>query len=206
MKLQETHIEALDKAETLLFCCDYCPYLDLKALLRDGSAAAQKRFQPLFTRFYGLNVGGLTRDFKIRYFKILFDPPLAADGTPDVGSILGQLGELPRRKGDTALPFSFVSKLANIHNDTSPILDKYVLAFRGEKRPSLALSKPERIATFLERLKSMATDYTTWAAGSEVAGILDRLKERDERLADCSDIRLLDFLVWKAGKVAAVNR
>jgi hypothetical protein len=205
MELRETQIKALREAETLMVCCDFCPYLDLKALLKDASPLARRKFEPLFTSYYKLNVGGLTPDFKIRYFNILFDPPLAADGTPDVGAILGQLGELPRRKGDTALPFSFVSKLANIHSDTSPIFDKYVLAFRGEKRPSLALSKPERIATFLELLKSMARDYTTWALNSEVAEVLERLKNRDQRLANCSDIRLLDFLIWKAGRVAAEN-
>ncbi|HXC52187.1 MAG TPA: hypothetical protein VN634_14975 [Candidatus Limnocylindrales bacterium] len=207
MQLSTSQIEALDEAETLMVCCDFCPYLDLKALLHDRSEKACRKFKQLFTGYYGLNVGGLTSDFKDRYFQILFDPPLVEPtATPDVASILEELSELPRRKGDKALPFSFVSKLANIHSDTSPIFDKHVLAFRSGKRPSRDLSKAERIGVFLDLLKTMATDYTAWAALPEVAGILRRLKERDRRLTDCSEIRLLDFLVWKAGKVATMNR
>lgn len=57
MQLQQKHIEALNKAETLMFHGDFCPYLDLKELLPDATPQARSRFRSLFTNYYGMNVG-----------------------------------------------------------------------------------------------------------------------------------------------------
>jgi hypothetical protein len=37
MNLQQEHIDALDKAETLMFHSDFCPYLELKEMFPDAS-------------------------------------------------------------------------------------------------------------------------------------------------------------------------
>ena len=66
MQLQQEHIDALNRAETLMFHSDFCPYLELKELLQEATPLARIRFRSLFTNYYGLNVGGLTETFKER--------------------------------------------------------------------------------------------------------------------------------------------
>jgi hypothetical protein len=199
MQLQARHITALNTAETLMFHSDFCPYLELKALLPDASAGARARFRSLFTNYYGLNVGGLTDSFKEHFFAILFGGNVIVNGQPEFPTILNELSLIPRKKGDCAMPFSFVSKLVAIHRETSPIYDRHVLNFFGQKAPAAANPKADRIAWYVSFLKQVAANYAVWAQDMRVTPILNRLKARDQRLAQCDDIRLVDFLVWKVG-------
>ena len=199
MKLEERHVIALREAETLMFHSDFCPYLELKTLLSEKSASAHNRFRTLFTNFYGLNVGGLSEQFKDRYFEILFAGDFVRNGEPDFDSLLSELSNIPRRKGDRAMPFSFVSKLVAIHHEDSPIYDRHVLAFFGAKAPAASAKKEDRIRWFVQFLKQIAADYGAWARDARVGSVLESLKTRDPLLAACREVRLIDFLVWKVG-------
>lgn len=199
MDLRQEHIDALEWAESLMFHCDFCPYLELKELLPDTSTHARHQFRSLFTKFYGLNVGGLTDDFKNRFFEILFSGNVIANGQPEFQTILNELSLIPRKKGDCAMPFSFVSKLVATHLETSPIYDRHVVAFFGAKVPTASQPKQNRIAWYVDFLKRVALDYATWATDARITPILDRLQARDQRLAQCDVVRLVDFLVWKVG-------
>ena len=199
MILQPKHIVALDRAEGLMFHSDFCPYFELKKLFPIKTPQAREQFRYLFTKYYGLNVGGLTKAFKDRYFEILFDGNVVIKGRPDFQTILTELSLIPRAKGDYAMPYSFVSKLAAAHLDCSPIYDRHVLRFFGEKAPSASRPKPERIAWFEDFLKNVAADYEAWSRDRRVAPIIRRLQQRDLQLAGCHVVRLIDFLVWKVG-------
>ena len=199
MQLEQKHITALDTAETLIFHSDFCPYLELKSLLPNTAPDARARFRSLFTNYYGLNVGGLTDAFKDRFFAILFERYDTVNGRPDLTEILNELSLVPRKKGDCAVPFSFVSKLFAIHCEKSPIYDRHVLNFFSQKAPSPETPKAERLAWYVGFLKQVAIDYTAWAQDVRITPILDRLKARDPKLAQCDNIRLIDFLVWKVG-------
>ena len=197
MQLQRDHIKALETAERLMVCCDYCPYLELKTLLKDRSATGRRKFQTLFTSYYGLTTGGLTDRFKKQYFEILFE---GSKSGPDAAAILAALCRYKLKTGKRGMPFSFVSKLVGIHSDTSPIIDRHVLKFFGKKLPSSsATSRSKRIEKYLEIVEDIKADYGDWAGDTRVIPILKRLKQRDRRLKQCSDARLLDFLVWKVG-------
>jgi hypothetical protein len=199
MQLEQKRVSALDKAETLIFHSDFCPYLELKELLPDASSLARSRFRSLFTNYYGLNTGGLTDEFKNRFFKILFVGKVIVDGRPDFSSILTELSRIRRKKGDYAMPFSFVSKLVAMHLETSPIYDRHVLAFFNEKAPAASGTKGKRIDWYVKFLGRVSASYIEWATDKKVVMILDRLRNRDSRLNNCNVVRLLDFLVWKAG-------
>ena len=199
MKLDVRQITALQDAESLMFHSDFCPYLELKKLLSEKSASAHGRFRTLFTTFYGLNVGGLTEEFKDRYFEILFAGDFLRNGQPDFASILNELSDIPRRTGDRAMPFSFVSKLVAIHHEESPIYDRHVLAFFKSKAPAASEKKADRIQWFVQFLKQVRTDYGAWARDARISPVLETLKARDPLLAACHNVRLVDFLVWKAG-------
>lgn len=199
MQLQQRHLDALDKAETLMFHSDFCPYLELKELLPNATPDARGRCRSLFTNYYGLNIGGLTDAFKNRFFEILFGANVIVNGQPDFITILNELSLIRSKQGYYTMPFSFVSKLVAVHQETSPIYDHYVLRFFGEKAPATSLPKPDRIAWYLGFLKQVAADYVAWAKDTEISSIVDRLKARDHKLAQCDAVRLMDFLVWKVG-------
>ena len=199
MLLQPEHIEALEQAEVLMFHSDFCPYLELKEIFREGTPQASKRFRILFTNYYGLNVGGLTDAFKDKYFEILFDSDLVVDDKPDYSSILTTLRKIPRKKGDYVLHLSFVSKLVAIHRESSPIYDRYVLKFFNAKTPATSISQEKRIEWYVKFLNDVANDYAKWANDQRIIPILERLKARDSRLGQCDVVRLMDFLVWKVG-------
>lgn len=199
MELDQSHIEAFNEAETLMAHRDFCPYLELKALLPDATPQSRARFRSLFTKYYGLNVGGLTDAFKNRFFAILFAGRVIVNGQADFPSILNELSLIPRKKGDYAMPFSFVSKLVAIHRETSPIYDRHVLNFFNQKAPAAATPNAKRITWYVDFLNQVATDYAAWAQDVRVTPILNRLRARDPQLAGCDAIRLMDFLVWKVG-------
>jgi hypothetical protein len=197
--LQPKHLEAFDRAERLLFHFDFCPYFELKKLLADSSEMGRKRFKALFCRYYTLNTGGLTDAFRDRYFAILFDGGVFADGRPDYATILHELSAIKRRKGDLAMPFSFVSKLVAMLDDRQPIYDRHVCSFFGVKAPPTSMDKVKRIEWFVAFLNGVRESYQTWGVDSRMADVLSRLRNRDQQLRECSIVRQIDFLVWKAG-------
>jgi len=199
MQLQQRHIDALDRAETLMFHSDFCPYLELKELLAENTSQARSQFRYLFTDYYGMNTAGLTNDFKDRYFEILFGDDVFSNGEPNFQPILTTLSLIPNRKGFSTLQCSFVSKLVGMRRESSPIYDSHVSKFFGERVPSPSRSQESRILWFVDFLKRVAQDYTSWAHDERVCAILRRFKKCDERLAHCDTIRLMDFLVWNVG-------
>jgi hypothetical protein len=199
MQLTQRHIDALTKAETLMFHSDFCPYLELKTLLPNVTPQARSQFRTLFTNYYGLNTGGLTQDFKDKYFAILHSGEIFKNQKPQFDSILLDLHKIPRKKGDKAMPFSFVSKLVAIHDEKSPIYDRHVLNFFGEQAPPATTPMTGRINWYVGFLNQVATDYAEWSQDARVTPILTNLKNRDQQLAQCDVIRLMDFLVWKVG-------
>lgn len=197
--LDQERVAALSEAETRLFHCDFCPYLELKELLHDPTARGREQFCVLFSNFYGMNSAGLTDEFTKKYFEIIFEGVAMRDGKPDYSSILCTLSEIKRRKKDYAMPFSFVSKLIAMHLDDRPICDRHVLAFFGEKLPIASMAKQERIRWFVCFLEQVRASYQAWAQEERVIQILNRFRARDARLHDCDAVRLIDFLVWKVG-------
>lgn len=199
MELESRHVEALDKAETWVFCANYCPYLELKSWLADTSPDVRERFQEYFTEYYGLNIGGLTPDFKSKYFEIMFGGDVLVNGQPNYAGILDVLSGFESRTKHFALPFSFVSKLVAIHSEDFPIYDRHVLAFFRTKAPGAKVEKLARIAWYVNFLTLVRRSYEAWAEDKRVLPILKRLRARDKELSGCHVVRLMDFLVWKVG-------
>ena len=199
LDLEPRHVEALDKAETWVFHASFCPYLELKSWLGDTSPDVRERFREYFTQYYGLNIGGLTDDFKNKYFEIMFGGDVWVNGQPDYAGILNVLSTFKMRTGYFALPFSFVSKLVAMHSEDCPIYDRHVLEFFGGKVPSTNVSKADRIAWFVRFLTMVRRTYEVWADDERILPVLNRLKARDKQLPSCHVVRLMDFLVWTVG-------
>lgn len=199
MPLSSRATDALERAEKLLLLSDICPYLDLKMLRPVSDPVFRARFRALFVRYYGMNTAGLTDAFRDRFFATLFDGPVIVDGEPAFEAILTELHAIPRRQGDQAMPFSFVSKLVAMHDENSPIVDRHVLSFFGLSMPATTHPVAERIRRFRVLLGNIRSSYIVWASEPRIEHMLDRLRARDRRLGQCHVVRLLDFLVWKVG-------
>jgi len=184
---------------------DFCPYFELKNLLRlhkarGLSACERARFCQLFSSYYGQRY--LSDKWKKRFYEILFEEKndkVFINGKPNFAEILRQLKAIPGKKGYYALHFSFTSKLVAIHDEESPIDDRHVRAFFGETVPNSKKSDKERISWFVEFVSKVKSEYSKWMECSNVSQIIKRLKRRDSRFEKCKDTRLLDFLIWKVG-------
>ena len=199
MQLEPKHIVALEKAQALIVRRDFGPYLELKGLLPDSSSTARTRFRMLFINFYGLHRGGLTDEFKDRFFEILFGDNVIVNGQPNFSWILNELSGIKRKKDDFAMPFSFVSKLVGLHRENSPIYDQHVRDFFRAKVPAASVDKKERIEWFLGFLDCVGRSYEIWAGDARIRPVLEKLCARDTGLMTCDKVRLIDFLVWKVG-------
>lgn len=198
MQLETRHFDAFARAESLIQP-GFLTYLELKELFPDARPESRNRFRSLFTSFYRLNRGGLTDVFKDRYFDILFSKNVVVNGQVACAAIMLELYQIRRRKGDCAMHYSFVSKLVNIHRESSPIFDQHVTHFFSEYAPPAHIDNFKRIEWFVGFLDRVSTDYQAWAADDRMQVILNKLKSRDPRLERCHVVRLVDFLVWNVG-------
>lgn len=187
MELTEDKLNAFRRAEGLIAHRDFCPYLELKTLLTDASEVSRARFCSLFSHYYGMNAGGLTDEFKTRYFQILFNELVFANGQPRYGAILEDLSRFPGKNGHSALHFSFVSKLVAIHDETKPIYDRHVLAFFNVKAPASSKKREIRTTWYVDLLTQIAADYARWGNDPRVKPILDRLRLA---IQDCNNVVL----------------
>jgi hypothetical protein len=171
-------------------------YCKLRAWLPDATKRAD--FRILFSKYYGLNFGGFTENWKDKYFDLLFTIDVSSLGDPHTATFK-TLYSHKRIKGDNVLAFSFVTKLVAIHDESQPIYDKHVAAFFGISSPSTG-SNDFRIAGFLANLKYIRRTYLTWSEDQAYVDILKTLRGRFPSLKNCHYVRLFDFLVWTVGR------
>lgn len=194
MRLETRHIRALERAEPLMVHRNFRGYLELRDLLKSSAAADREKFRRLFTSYYGLHLGGLTEPFLDRFFEILF-----TTSDPKLGPILKEMSGFRRKKGDHAVPFSFVSKLVAMRIESSPIFDRHVAHFFGVKVPPSSVERAERIGWFVSFIADVKQSYEAWVQDGRVHRVLNRFAALDPRLKASHTNRLLDFLVWKVG-------
>jgi hypothetical protein len=146
-----------------------------------------------------LNIGGLTTDWKNRFFELLFNCETHKVLDPYT-PILTELYNFPRLKGDHILAFSFVSKLVAIHDESRPIFDAHVSNFFGLRAPSIGPTE-HRISGFLANLNYIQKTYEAWSIDHRFTPLLKNLTARYSDLSTCHHSRLCDFLVWTIGRM-----
>ena len=130
----------------------------------------------------------------------MFSDKVIVDGAPAFEKILSTLHRIPTGNGAFRLDASFVSKLVNMHLESSPIYDEFVLTFFDETEEDPRKLSDVRIRWFIRLVNHIKMHYDRWAKIAEVATILDEFRNKDLRLSQCHHVRLIDFLVWKVGK------
>lgn len=201
-RLTEERISALAAAEQGLLEKNFAPYLKLRDLLNEKSGESRTEFCKIFKSFYMMRKGtGVAPEFEKRFFDILFSYNPSANPRVAFIEIATELAKIDNPKEKKTVHFSFVSKLVAMHNEASPIYDKHVRNFFGERLPANGAATHERIDAVADFLESVGRIYTGWASDPEIAKVLGRMCDRDPRLCKCHPVRLIDFLVWRHGNL-----
>lgn len=196
MNYNATHWYLLEKAAERIRPTDFDGYFGLKDLLASKDHKDRREFQRRFASYYRLHNAGLTDAFKKRYFTLFFEfQPRQKD---PYTSLLLELYNIPRRKGDHSIQASFVSKMVAMRDESRPLFDRHVSNFFGLSVPSVG-SVQFRIAGFVRNLQYIQANYETWAADDRFRRITTVLFDKHPRLQTCHPTRVCDFLVWTVG-------
>ena len=178
-------------------------YFDLQNQYREAISTRDSKIQEDFCRrfwsYYKLNHAFVGPKFKEKYFHFLLrnDYPKVPD---PYTYLLSTLYQYPRDKGDHVLQCSFVSKLVAFHDESYPLYDNFISRFFGVCIPSSG-SKDFRIAGFVENILWIRKTYKDWLQDKGIIQIIQEVKKKHPRLSECSDMRILDFLIWNTGDV-----
>lgn len=160
-----------------------------------------KVFQFVFRSFYRLDNAGLTDEFKMKFFELL--SIAKTEQKVDIPTIVRSLFDIPNRKGQASLQFSFATKLAATVESTSPIYDAEVATIFGFRAPYNYKPFDRRLSEYDSFYTKLKTLYQT---------IIDenRLREAREKFrsqyqcteSEVSETKVLDFIFWSAGKLS----
>jgi hypothetical protein len=197
MSLDRTQVGVLKHSADALEAREVKPYFELKAHLSKQPMRDRREFEKDYCRFYGLNIAGLTEGFQRSYFDALYLAKPGVEGWPDYPALLRKLHAIPNRRGKATLQSSFVSKLVASRDESWPLYDRHVANFFGVFVPSTG-SVTFRAQVLISHLEFIRQRYATWSK-NDLATTLALLKTRIPELRGCQDIRICDFLVWRAG-------
>jgi hypothetical protein len=175
-------------------------YLFLSDEFARGPVTQNYLFQFVYRSFYRLDNAGLTDEFKVAYFRCMEN---ARGGSEvDLAGIVKELHELPNRKGQANLQFSFVTKLAHTVNPDYPIYDAEVakrFAFRAPYNNKPFDTRLQGYLSFYESLRRFYDEVTFQESMQELVGLFRRTYSP----AACRvpTVKVLDFIFWSAGKV-----
>lgn len=157
-------------------------------------------FQFVFRSYYRLDNAGLTDGFKTKFFELLESNRCC--GEPDLQQLTENLFKIPNYRGQNALQFSFVTKLANTVNPSIPIYDSEVAKMYGFSAPLWYKGKDRRLEELLSFHRYMRKDYENMSKTEALSPALEALQRAyGEILDEIRTSRRIDFLLWSAGKL-----
>lgn len=170
-------------------------YLFIQKEFAKGYIVNNKDFKRVYGNFYRLTMAGLTLEWKERYFEIL------EGKKSDLKKILNELYEIPNRKGQNSIQFSFATKLIHTIDTTKPIFDSLVGAMLGQR--AKGKTKEEKIQSCIDIYDILQDVFHTCLGDNALQEILRAFRAKfnlsGER--DMSDEKIFDFLIWGLGKV-----
>lgn len=176
-------------------------YLFLKEQFNKGPILKNYLFQFVYRSFYRLDNAGLTPEFKSEYFRSMDE--FRSLKYLDLRSLSKCLYEIPNRKDQKSLQFSFVTKLANTIDDDYPIYDSEVAKIFSFHPPYAYKTVDERLTVYLEFYKNLKNYYHELLNGNACETIFTCFHETypDDNYSKIPLLKLLDFFFWSAGKI-----
>ncbi len=162
-------------------------------------------FQFVFRSFYRIDNAGLTPEFKDRYFELM--EQAKKTGNIDFSYLSKELFKFPNRKGNNALQFSFISKLANTVDASYPIFDSEIGGLYGFKRPYNYKEFEVRLNEYLTFYSKLKSDYHNVLEKNILGGAIKKFEAAfSQKIKQIPDIKKIDFLLWSAGKLKSSGR
>ncbi len=177
-------------------------YLFLKNKFIQEKVSENPLFHFVYRSFYRLDNAGLTAQFKSEYFRCL--ERCRDSNDIDLAGLIRKLYQFPNLKGQNSLQFSFVTKLANMIDDTYPIYDSEVARIFHFRPPSNNLSFEDRLSGFLDFHSKLKEYYSGLLQDDTCHEIFVRFYEHfPDETRRIPEVKLLDFFFWSAGKLQA---
>lgn len=176
-------------------------YRFLSKRFREQDPKGDRVFQFIFRSFYRVDNAGLTDESKTKFFELL--SIAKTEQQADISEIVRSLFDIPNRKGQASLQFSFATKLAATVEPTSPIYDAEVASVFGFRAPY-------NYKPFEQRLSEYTSFYTKLKSLYQTIIDKDDLKEARAMFrsqyqcteSDVPETKVLDFIFWSAGKLS----
>jgi hypothetical protein len=154
-------------------------------------------FQFTYRSFYGLDNAELTKEFKNRYFELMQEYRTTSI---DLKEICIDLYNYRTQDGLNRVQFSFATKLANTIDDSYPIYDSEVAKVFNFNQPYYLKDRNLEIDKYLEQYDYIKHVSSQLSANENIKEIF--LEMDDLYGVSCksiSNIKKLDFLVWRVG-------
>jgi hypothetical protein len=169
-------------------------YSFLKTEYLKGNIQENLVFQFVFRKFYGLDNAGLSEMIKIHFFKLL------AEKQTNLEIILSDLYEIPRKKGDKSMQFSFATKLLHTIDDCKPIYDTEIgsLTYPRPKHSD----KDTMIQSYLELYNKLEQLNAELLENDKIKRVISKFRSQFHvDTKKMSDVKALDFIMWSLGKL-----
>lgn len=174
-------------------------YIFLTDEFKKGDILKNYVFRFVYRSFYRLDNAGLTDDFKDKYFEYLEDHRENRD--IQIEAIARELFKLPNRKGQNSLQFSFVTKLANTINHEFPIYDLEIAKMYSFKAPYTNKPFDVRLSEYMKFYNLLTESYKNILAKNTLEKVFDEFHIKFKNNGAIPDIKILDFIMWSAGKL-----
>ena len=157
-------------------------------------------FQFVFKRFYGMDNAGLSDGMKKCFFGLL------AKKDTNLKTILSDLYEIPRKKGDKSMQFSFATKLLHTIDNDKPIYDTEIGSLTYSK-PKHSDDKDTTIRSYIELYNNLERLNAKLLENNKIQRVISEFRLKfDVDKEKISDVKALDFIMWSLGKIKEKER
>lgn len=168
-------------------------YLFLKNEYEKGNVGNNKLFQFVFRSYYRLDSAGLGGKLKNRYFQLM------AGKQRDLPKILRELYKIKTLKNKNTIQFSFATKLLHTIDNNNPIFDAEVSRVLHVKVSGNTADK--KILSCERVYQSIKNTYIDLLRDKDIQKIISKFRKETHTNEDqISDVKILDFIIWKLGK------
>lgn len=170
-------------------------YVFIQREFEKGSIVDNSDFKRVYENFYRLTMAGLTPEWKEAYFKTL------DSRETNLEKILNHLYEIPNRKGQNSIQFSFATKLIHTIDNTKPIFDSFIGKMVGQKPKGK--TKEDKMQSCGKVYDVLQEVFASALKDDALLRILEEFRGKfglsGER--NISDEKIFDFLLWGLGKL-----
>lgn len=197
--VEETYdqiIESLPKTSVPVY--DYIQKEFAKGDIRNNYV-----FQYLFASYYGLNNAGLTEAFRKLFFEVM--DANSKEEVIDLNNVITRLREEKNIKGQKSVQFSFSTKMLHTINNKYPIYDNEIVCLFNLKQPYHIKNVAKKMSVYSEQYGEIRYSYERILKEDMLQVIISDFRERYYKY-QISDLKILDFIFWQAGKFKRKDR